>query len=469
MHLLALALVGVALVMLRSGQPEAPSDQPSISPLVLEADDRILVLAPHPDDETLACGGVIDQAVTANLPLRVVFLTYGDNNQWSFLLYQRRPELLPNQVRGMGLIRRAEGVAALAALGVSQDEATFLGYPDFGTLNIFFTHWGNRAPFRSMLTNATAVPYSNAFHPNAPYTGESILTDLTKVIREFAPTKVFVSHPSDRNPDHLALYLFTRVALWNLASENIHPQLFPYLIHYPGWPTGQGYFPERDLVPPARLAGRLNWYRNSLDLNATHRKLAALQEHRTQFKSNARYLLSFVTDNELFGDFPDVVLFQGPDLVPLHQQDAGHAEPPAFEALPDSERARFVGIDGRQVRLDGSVLEETLDLSGPLARGVGATIYLFGYRGDRSFSDMPKLQVRIGELAYGVYDEGNEIRRSNISYARQGNRIVVRAPLSALGNPERVFTAARTSLANVSLAATSWRVLDLTGVVHAAP
>ncbi|MEJ2568618.1 MAG: PIG-L family deacetylase, partial [candidate division WOR-3 bacterium] len=29
----------------------------------LEEDDRILVLAPHPDDEVLGCGGIIQKAV----------------------------------------------------------------------------------------------------------------------------------------------------------------------------------------------------------------------------------------------------------------------------------------------------------------------------------------------------------------------------------------------------------------------
>ena len=33
--------------------------------------DRILVLAPHPDDESIACAGVIQQAIKRDIPVRV--------------------------------------------------------------------------------------------------------------------------------------------------------------------------------------------------------------------------------------------------------------------------------------------------------------------------------------------------------------------------------------------------------------
>ena len=50
----------------------------SAPPVTLLPQDRVLVLAPHPDDEVIGCAGVIQRAVAMSLPLRVVFLTYGD-------------------------------------------------------------------------------------------------------------------------------------------------------------------------------------------------------------------------------------------------------------------------------------------------------------------------------------------------------------------------------------------------------
>ena len=85
---------------------------------MLKTDDRILILAPHPDDEVLGCGGVILQAIKKGLPLKVVFFTYGDSNEWSFLKYRKRLIVTPKQIRGMGLVRYKEAVEAAKILGV---------------------------------------------------------------------------------------------------------------------------------------------------------------------------------------------------------------------------------------------------------------------------------------------------------------------------------------------------------------
>src|SRR5690242_2156586 len=105
--------------------------------ITLAPDDRILVLSPHPDDEVIGAGGVIQEAIGRGLPLRVVFLTNGDNNEWSFMVYRRRPELLPGEARQMGVMRQGEARSAAAELGVPPESLTFLGYPDFGTLHIW--------------------------------------------------------------------------------------------------------------------------------------------------------------------------------------------------------------------------------------------------------------------------------------------------------------------------------------------
>ena len=92
---------------------KAWSDEPAaMEDLQLSANDRILILAPHPDDEVLGAGGVIQKAVSMKLPVKVVFLTYGDSNQWSFLLYRKHPVFMPGAVQSMGLVRKDEAIAA---------------------------------------------------------------------------------------------------------------------------------------------------------------------------------------------------------------------------------------------------------------------------------------------------------------------------------------------------------------------
>ena len=232
-----------------AGTVAATHDPSPFPALALSTNDRVLVMAPHPDDESLSCGGIIQAAVERHIPVRVIFFTYGDNNQWSFVLYRKHPVLEPAAVQDMGLMRRGEAIRAARLLGLETNQLTFLGYPDFGTLYIWNNCWGAHPPYKSMLTRATAVPYPTALRPGARYTGEDILQDLTAILRDFKPTKNFISHPADHNPDHRALYLFMRVALWNLESE-LRPEFLPYLTHFRRWPQPQGLHIAKSLEPP---------------------------------------------------------------------------------------------------------------------------------------------------------------------------------------------------------------------------
>ncbi len=418
----------------------------------LRRDDRVLVLAPHPDDEVLACGGLIQRAVKMRLPVRVVFLTYGDSNEWSFAVYRRHPVLLPRAARAMGLVRHDEAVAAGRVLGLGADRLVFLGYPDFGTFEMWTEHWGGKPPLRSPLTRVTAVPYANAFRPGAPYKGEEVLRDLTALLRDFRPTKVFVSHPADHNPDHRALYLFTRVALWDLEGE-LAPALFPYLVHHRGWPVPRGLHPAEALAPPP-LAPPAAWVSLPVPPSARARKQAALRAHATQFRYSADYLLSFVRANELFGDFPALAPGAGPEPT-------GRASSDPPEELTGAERAAFVGVEWRAVRVERDALVVSTALSRPLAEAVEASFYLFGYRHDRPFARMPKLRVEVGMLGHRVLDEDRHVEGDPVEVVRQERAIAVRVPLAALGRPERAFVSARTSVAEVPLDWTSWRVLEL--------
>src|SRR5439155_1108123 len=213
---------------------------------------------------------------------------------------------------------------------------TFLGYPDFGTFEIWTEHWGEKPPLRSKLTRVTAVPYAGAFRPGAPYKGEEILRDLSALLRDFRPTKIFVSHPADHNPDHRALYLFTRVALWDLEGE-LAAALFPYLVHYKGWPVPRGLGAAEALVPPP-LAPPAAWTSLAVPPPARARKRAAPQAHATQYRYDADYLLSFVRANELFGDFPALAPGAPPEPAGTVRSD-----PP--EELTPAERAAFVGVE----------------------------------------------------------------------------------------------------------------------------
>ena len=81
---------------------------------------KVLVLAPHPDDETIGCGGAIVFHRRRGDPVVVVFATDGERGD---------PK---GRYRGRGLaaVRRREARAAAKVLGVSRLE--FWHFPDLG-------------------------------------------------------------------------------------------------------------------------------------------------------------------------------------------------------------------------------------------------------------------------------------------------------------------------------------------------
>ena len=429
--------------------------------VTLTQEDRILILAPHPDDEVLGCGGVIQRAVAMGLPLRIVFFTYGDANQWSFAVYRKHPVATTRGAEAMGAVRHNEALAAAKVLGVAPESLVFLGYPDFGTLRIWDEHWGEAPPLKSVLTRVAEVPYETALRPGAPYKGEEILRDLSSVLLDFHPTKVFLSHPGDSNPDHRALYLFTRVALWELSGR-VQPELYPYLIHYKHWPRPRAYRPGDPLLPPALFKEQAPWTVVRLSGDEVERNHVAIKAHRSQYEYGPRYLSSLIRANELFGDFPAVTL--APPKGGLSSRvvlDEAGVSLQVPEQLTSEERTAFIGLERRYVgRADDAVVLST-ELSRPLRRGVGMSVELFGYRSDEPFAQMPKLRVELGATSHRVYDGSRELPPETVDVRWDARRVEVTVPLATLGTPSLILSSTRTYLGDVPLDWVSWRVIEL--------
>src|SRR6476619_2961058 len=79
---------------------------------------RLMLIAPHPDDEALACSVILQQAVRAGAAIRVVYVTDGDNNPWPQRALERRWRLSASDRKSRGKLRRAEALAAMRVLGI---------------------------------------------------------------------------------------------------------------------------------------------------------------------------------------------------------------------------------------------------------------------------------------------------------------------------------------------------------------
>jgi len=444
------------LHVLRTRELPARPLFPPLAPLT--ASDRILILAPHEDDEALATGGLLQQAVAAGAAVRVVYLTNGDHNQLAFLLYRKRPWLTPADNRRMGEVRRREAIAAMAALGIHERDLVFLGYPDHDTLSIWTEHWGDSPPLLSILTGTRSVPYGNAVGYGKPYRGESIVADLERQVLDFHPTRIFVSHPMDGNPDHRAYYLFLRGVLLGLQGRVAAPVVYTCPVHMGPWPRPRGYHPDEWLPFPKRIeceAARA-WILK-LTPDQVRRKHDAICLYRSQMTYSASWLTSFARRNEIFIRDEPIPLGEG-DSRGVSRRAVASADTSAYET--DEPISPLAGASFSR-SADGMVV--TVAVRRALGADMGLSLFLFGCRRGKPFADMPKLSIEwfLGSLS--VKDRGAAVRRSGIRVKRGERAYIFTIPWAAMGNPTSVFAQVRGAAGGVATSYTGWQVFTLEG------
>jgi LmbE family N-acetylglucosaminyl deacetylase len=257
------------------------------------------VVAPHPDDETLCCAGLIQRVVAAGGRASVVWITSGDASELDLLLIERSLWPSAAKLRDLALRRMAEARSASARLGVPLAGQLFLGYPDRGLLRLLTDH--RATPYTSGFTRAAAVPYSAALFPGHPYTGESLERDFEAVLARVRPTLILAPSPRDSHPDHRAAGLLT-IAVG--SRSGLSAALRYWIVHGgEGWPSPRALLPGVPLTPAPRSRG-LGLSVFELQPAEEDRMLQALRAYDTQMRTLAPFLLAFVRSSELFASAP---------------------------------------------------------------------------------------------------------------------------------------------------------------------
>src|SRR3954471_23980499 len=124
---------------------------------------RLLVIAPHPDDDVLGAGGLIRRVVRAGGRVQVVWTTSGDGFpegvETSEGISPRVAHLTPRDYQTYGRLREEEARAALGSLGVRPTALTFLGFPDEGLCELASTYLSAKAQaFKSPYTARISPP-----------------------------------------------------------------------------------------------------------------------------------------------------------------------------------------------------------------------------------------------------------------------------------------------------------------------
>ena len=261
--------------------------------------DRILIIAPHIDDEILSSGGLIQEALKKGAQIKIVYLTNGDNNYFSVIKENKSLKQTPNDFIALGEQRMKEAQEATNVLGVSSSSLIFLGYPDNGLKSLFSKNFFT--PYTHKASELNYNPYTNTYRTAQFYTGINLYNDLKEIINNFQPNIIIVPHPRDMNPDHEAAYQFVISALEGNAKR---VKLYGYLVHYRNYPLEKGLNLNKFLYPPSKLFTKEGWLSLDLTEEEEQKKLEALNKNQSQFyfyPNGGKILLeSLVRKNEIF-------------------------------------------------------------------------------------------------------------------------------------------------------------------------
>lgn len=259
----------------------------------------LLVVSPHPDDESLCCAGVMQRVLRAGGRVSIVWITSGDASELDLLVIERSLFIDPKKLRDLAARRMQESRDAAAILGVPADRQLFLGYPDRGLLTIITDNYAT--PYRSRYTGTSTVPYSAALFPGHPYTGQSLEHDFEAVLKRVRPTLIFAPSPRDSHPDHRA----TGILVIRALSRRSELSRARYWIVHGGdrWPAPRGLELNLALTPPPRGAG-LSLMPFQLETSEEQTKLQAVRAYRTQMAVMSSIMLSYVRTTELYSSIP---------------------------------------------------------------------------------------------------------------------------------------------------------------------
>lgn len=263
----------------------------------ITSSDRILILAPHIDDETIGAGGIILESLEQKAKVKIVYMTNGDDSIGTYFKEEKKLDLGPEEFIKIGEERMQEGRKAMAALGLTQENLTLLGYPDQGLMSMVSKFYSSSNPYISKGTKFNHNPYLGTYKPGRIYAGENVVQDLEEMVDSFKPTKIFVSHPSDYHPDHRGTFQFLKKIL---EERRLSVKVYAYLVHYPLYPPQKKLATSDFLYPPKKLFSLKGWLSFELTNDQIDQKLKAVKQYKSQISKLNNLLLSFVKRNEIF-------------------------------------------------------------------------------------------------------------------------------------------------------------------------
>lgn len=259
--------------------------------------ERVLFLAPHPDDDVLYSGALL-RALRAGADVTVIYLSDGESSDGMAKSYLERelpkadvPRTAPERIVLFEEMRRQEardGIAALERATGRKASLRFLGLRN--------------------ISQAAADPYDSS----------EAIRALETELRKPGSATVYVPHPRDTNPGHQGTNrLYARALETVPTARRVFTNTYGYVVHYGAYAGTLGIQPPDPAVEPKPLTFA---YDTSLleslpvtDENAVL-KLEAILAHHTQVSRDdvlatgspltTGYLAGFATVPEIFERLP---------------------------------------------------------------------------------------------------------------------------------------------------------------------
>lgn len=420
---------------------------------------RVLIFAPHNDDEVLGAGMLINKVLKAKGQVKVVLVTNGDGykNAIAFDYLNLNPK--PSDYIQFGYKRQKETIKALEVLGLSKENMIFLGYPDGGISYLWNSNWDKSNPLTSIYTQTNTSPYYNSYTMNAVYSGESLADDIVQIISQYKPTHVIYPHPNDRHPDHWATNCFVKYALVKCGYSPQSEWL--YLVHRGDWPTPMRKEFRMFLVPPAKLAnaGTL-WEALAMSDEDIAKKAEAISVYKSQMRTLKPLMTAFERKNELLGEYPDL------KLPSLGREDS----------VIEPDNSNLAIIDPLQDALNLKI-SRSADISSihvELSSSGNLHIFLLT---DRKIDKKLKYRINLLLMKNGItarYDlesVNNKITlrplskhsitdKDGISLDAKGNMLHLVLPSGMVENVDHIYLNGSTSTEDHLIDKTAWRMLD---------
>jgi LmbE family N-acetylglucosaminyl deacetylase len=225
---------------------------PTMSAPIFTSDSRLMLIAPHPDDEALACSIILQRAVRAGAAIHVLYATDGDDNPWPQRVLERKWQLDTTDRKRWGKLRRAEALTALHILGVNPSDARFLALPDQGLTDLLMADC------------------------------RSVLEQLATSINRWSPTDLLIPSIHDIHPDHSALAVMLRLVLAQLYPDGPPMSVWAYTVHG----KSRAFFDRAQKLRQLKTETKV--------------KEQAIRCHKTQLKLSRRRFLAYAARPETF-------------------------------------------------------------------------------------------------------------------------------------------------------------------------